>query len=114
MGNLDSFPTGQAPGELSETREFDFAMYIALCRVSAYARTLNSAYWNMVTIKDIMEKNKRTSLGGHILGFVTKDPQLEINCNLMERKPQAVKLHNEMDTKFPEALFGFITWMTRR
>ena len=62
-GIVDSFHLEEAPAELFETREFGLAMYVGLCRVSAYARTLNSAYLNMLIVKDIWVKKKSKLLG---------------------------------------------------
>jgi hypothetical protein len=67
----------------------------------------------MVTTKDSMAKNTRKSRSDYILGLASKDPQLEINCRIVEEVLHTLQSCHELTTQTPKGLHVLMGWLTK-
>ena len=113
MGNLGLRPTTQVPQEVRSQFDtgYTFSYYVALCRLSGFARLLRTGNDRCVASKEIIENNKYQHMTGCVLAFLSNESQLRTISYAISTLMDYVKLVHPCDNN-PNGIYYIMQWPT--
>ena len=94
------------PLELFEEQEEKFAFFIALCRLSVYARILKSGNELFPTNKEFMANNTKKCLVDYSMGFLPEGSHEKTSAYVVETALKGWSDHNYYELGYPRGVYS--------